>query len=221
MSGYDQLDPNITALYDIPSFLPNSDGRLRSDKPYQFKMFGAYSFDWGLTLSEGFLLSAGVPISAQGPEIVNGYGDGTIFLQPRGSRDGPRLLERRLPRRLPAAARTPWRGPQHQRDPRRVQPVQQQRRSRGGSGLHVTRAMRTSTCGPTTRTSTSSATRSSIRACRRARSTSRPRSGSRRARCRSGSSSLSEDAEVAKDAEAQRRRGAVILCAFCRQLSSS
>ena len=26
MSGYDQLDPNITALYDIPSFLPNSDG---------------------------------------------------------------------------------------------------------------------------------------------------------------------------------------------------
>jgi outer membrane receptor protein involved in Fe transport len=85
MSGYDQLDPNITALYDIPSFLPNSDGRLRSDKPYQFKMFGAYSWDWGLTLSEGFLLSAGVPISAQGPEIVNGYGDGTIFLQERGS----------------------------------------------------------------------------------------------------------------------------------------
>ena len=85
MSGYDQLDPNITALYDIPSFLPNSDGRLRSDKPYQFKMFGAYSFDWGLTLSEGFLLSAGVPISAQGPEIVNGYGDGTIFLLERGS----------------------------------------------------------------------------------------------------------------------------------------
>jgi hypothetical protein len=32
-----------------------------------------------------------------------------------------------------------------------------------------------------------------------------PRSGSRRARCRSGLSSLSEDAEVAKDAE---RRGA-------------
>jgi outer membrane receptor protein involved in Fe transport len=85
MSGYDQLDPNITALYDIPSFLPNADGKLRADKPYQFKLFGAYSFDWGLTVSEGFLLSAGVPISAQGPEIVNGYGDGTIFLQPRGS----------------------------------------------------------------------------------------------------------------------------------------
>ena len=85
MSGYDQLDPNITALYDIPSFLPNSTGRLRSDKPYQFKMDGAYTFPWGLTVSEGFLLSAGVPVSTQGPEIVNGYGDGTIFLQPRGS----------------------------------------------------------------------------------------------------------------------------------------
>ena len=85
MSGYDQLDPNITALYDIPSFLPNSDGRLRADKPYHFKLFTAYSFDFGLTLSEGMQISAGVPISAQGPEIVNGYGDGTIFLQPRGS----------------------------------------------------------------------------------------------------------------------------------------
>ncbi len=85
MSGYDQLDPNITALYDIPSFLPNSDGRLRSDKPYQFKVFGAYAFPWGLTLSEGFMISAGAPISAQGPEIVNGYGDGTIFLLERGS----------------------------------------------------------------------------------------------------------------------------------------
>lgn len=84
MSGYDQLDPNITALYDIPSFLPNSDGKLRADKPFQFKLYGAYTMK-GLTLSEGFLLSAGVPVSAQGPEIVNGYGDGTIFLQPRGS----------------------------------------------------------------------------------------------------------------------------------------
>ena len=83
-SGYDQLDPNITALYDIPSFLANSDGKMRADKPYQFKLYGAYVFK-GLTLSEGFLASAGVPISAQGPEIVNGYGDGTIFLKPRGS----------------------------------------------------------------------------------------------------------------------------------------
>jgi hypothetical protein len=85
MTGYDQLDPNITALYDIPSFLPNSDGKLRSDKPYQAKIYGAYAFPFGLTISEGLLVSAGVPINVQGPEIVNGYGDGTIFLQERGS----------------------------------------------------------------------------------------------------------------------------------------
>ena len=104
MSGYDQLDPNITALYDIPSFLPNSDGKLRADKPYQFKVYGAYSFHFGLTLSEGLLMSAGVPITAQGPEIVNGYGDGTIFLQERGSEGRtPHVLEHRLSRRLPAA----------------------------------------------------------------------------------------------------------------------
>jgi outer membrane receptor protein involved in Fe transport len=85
MSGYDQLDPNITALYDIPSFIPNSDGRLRADKPYQFKMHSAYTLKRGLTVSEGFSVSAGSPVSAQGPEIVNGYGDGTIFLLQRGS----------------------------------------------------------------------------------------------------------------------------------------
>jgi len=85
ISGYDQLDPNITALYDIPSFLNNGYGLLRSDKPYQFKVHSAYTFPFGLTLSEGFFLSAGIPISAQGPEIVNGYGDGTIWLKTRGS----------------------------------------------------------------------------------------------------------------------------------------
>ena len=48
-------------------------------------MYSAYAFPFGLTLSEAFLLSAGVPINAQGPEIVIGYGDGTIFMQERGS----------------------------------------------------------------------------------------------------------------------------------------
>jgi len=85
MSGYDQLDPNITALYDIPSFIPNADGKLRADKPFQMKVHSSYTFDFGLTVSEGLQISSGVPISAQGPEIVNGYGDGTIFLKQRGS----------------------------------------------------------------------------------------------------------------------------------------
>jgi outer membrane receptor protein involved in Fe transport len=85
MSGYEQLDPNILALYDIPSFLNNADGKLRADKPFQFKIHSSYRFPFGLTISEGLFVSDGIPISAQGPEIYNGYGDGTIFLQPRGS----------------------------------------------------------------------------------------------------------------------------------------
>jgi outer membrane receptor protein involved in Fe transport len=87
MSGYEQLDPNITALYDIPSFLQNAEGKLRSDKPYNFKVHSSYTFPFGLTLGEGFYYSAGIPVSAQGPELLNGYGDGTIFLKSRGSED--------------------------------------------------------------------------------------------------------------------------------------
>lgn len=85
LSGYEQLDPNITAYYDIPSMLVNAQGKLRSDKPYQFKVFGAYSFPMGLTVSEAFYYSAGIPIDIRGPEIYNGYSDGNVFFKPRGS----------------------------------------------------------------------------------------------------------------------------------------
>ncbi len=85
MSGYEQLDPNILALYDIPSFLNNADGKLRGDRPANFKVHSSYRFPFGLTVSEGFYFTSGSPISAQGPELENGYGDGTIFLRPRGS----------------------------------------------------------------------------------------------------------------------------------------
>jgi Carboxypeptidase regulatory-like domain/TonB dependent receptor/TonB-dependent Receptor Plug Domain len=85
VTGYEQLDPNITALYDLPAFLNNSYGKLRADKPMNFKIHSSYMFPFGLTVSEGFYLSSGVPISALAPDIEQGYGDGTIFLTPRGS----------------------------------------------------------------------------------------------------------------------------------------
>lgn len=85
MSGYEQLDPNITALYDVPSFLNNAEGKLRADRPVNLKIHSSYRLPIGLTLSEGFYYSSGLPISALGPEVVNGYGDGTIFMKPRGS----------------------------------------------------------------------------------------------------------------------------------------
>lgn len=85
VSGYEQLDPNITALYDLPSFLNNAEGKLRADKPINFKIHSSYLFPFGLTVSEGFYLSSGIPQSALGPDTINGYGNGTIFLKSRGS----------------------------------------------------------------------------------------------------------------------------------------
>lgn len=85
LSGYEQLDPNITAYYDIPSMLNNAYGKMRADKPYQFKVFSAYTLPFGMTVSEAFFYSAGVPIDMRGPEIYNGYSDGNIFFKPRGS----------------------------------------------------------------------------------------------------------------------------------------
>jgi outer membrane receptor protein involved in Fe transport len=85
MSGYEQLDPNITALYDIPSFGKNAEGKLRADRPVNLKVHSSYRFPFGLTVSEGFTFTSGTPVSVLGPEVYNGYGDGTINLQPRGS----------------------------------------------------------------------------------------------------------------------------------------
>jgi outer membrane receptor protein involved in Fe transport len=85
MTGYEQLDPNITALYDVPSFGNNAMGKLRADRPVNLKLHTSYRFPFGLTVSEGFYYTSGVPISATGPELYNGYGDGTINLLPRGS----------------------------------------------------------------------------------------------------------------------------------------
>lgn len=85
MSGYEQLDPNITALYDIPSFGVNALGRLRADRPVNLKVHSSYRFPFGLTVSEGFYYSSGIPYGALAPELYNGYGDGTIQLVPRGS----------------------------------------------------------------------------------------------------------------------------------------
>jgi hypothetical protein len=85
VSGYEQLDPNITALYDLPSFLNNAQGKLRADKPINLKIHSSYMFPFGLTVSEGLYYSSGIPISMLAPDTVNGYGDGTIFLKSRGS----------------------------------------------------------------------------------------------------------------------------------------
>jgi hypothetical protein len=81
----DILAPNGTDAYDSPAFQVNAFGRLASDRPYQLKIHGSYAFPIGLNIAEGFIFSAGSPISTLGPEVYIGYGNGHIFLLPRGS----------------------------------------------------------------------------------------------------------------------------------------
>jgi len=88
MTGYDQLDPNITALYDFPEFNINSDGYLYGDRTHRFKLFGAYTLAMNfadITLGSAMSVKSGRPISALGWDPDYGYGDGTTFTTERGS----------------------------------------------------------------------------------------------------------------------------------------
>ena len=83
--GYDQLDPNLTALYDFPEFNINSDGYLFQDRRHRFKLYGAYAFDFGLVVGSILNVRSGRPISALGYDVYHGYGDGMVNTSPKGS----------------------------------------------------------------------------------------------------------------------------------------
>jgi len=89
--GGGQLDPNITALYDLVSLLPNTDGPLTNDVPNAFKASGAYVYELDaktqLQLGANFSANQGGPSNYLGAHEL--YGTGAAFILPRGS--GPRL----------------------------------------------------------------------------------------------------------------------------------
>jgi hypothetical protein len=78
-----QVDANITSAYDIPEFLVNSFGLLSNDRTHVLKVYGGYTFDWGLDLSGRFNLQSGTPIEKMG--TYPGYGQLETRLVPRGS----------------------------------------------------------------------------------------------------------------------------------------
>ena len=82
---YNTVAPNFTQFYDLPAIQTNAFGKLPAERPYQLKVHGSYTFPFGLNLAEGVIFSSGSPISAMGPEIFVGYGDGVLFLLPRGT----------------------------------------------------------------------------------------------------------------------------------------
>lgn len=78
-----QLDPNITSKYDIPSLLVNGYGLLPNDRTHVLKLYGSYSFPFGLDLSANFQLQSGTPISKLGADDAYGMNEG--FAGKRGT----------------------------------------------------------------------------------------------------------------------------------------
>lgn len=81
--GTGQLDPNINSAFDLPEFIPNSDGRLSGDRTHQFKANGSYEWEFGLTAGVSLTYQSGTPISRLG--YHDGYGRYELFLVPRGT----------------------------------------------------------------------------------------------------------------------------------------
>ena len=98
-----QSDPGITSLYDFPTHDPSytaigvpqfgfegdirflgQNGILPLDRPHQFKVFGNYAMNMGLSFGVGFNLSSGKPLTpiASNPYYTNG---GEIPTAARGS----------------------------------------------------------------------------------------------------------------------------------------
>ncbi|HKZ01520.1 MAG TPA: TonB-dependent receptor [Pyrinomonadaceae bacterium] len=82
-----QSDPNITSLFDLPSLLGNTYGRLPNDRPHQFKFNGSYRTPFKLMVSGNFYYRSGIPFDALIPHPV--YGDNEGFEVPRGSAVNP------------------------------------------------------------------------------------------------------------------------------------
>jgi hypothetical protein len=82
-----QLDPNLTAMFDLAELLSNQTGPLPQDIPHQFKVFGSYTFDFGpqfsVTAGGAFRAESGVPVNFLGSHPLYGDSEGTVL--PRGS----------------------------------------------------------------------------------------------------------------------------------------
>jgi len=82
-SANGQVDANITSSFDLPQLLVNGYGLLSNDRPQVLKLYGGYTFDWGLDLSARFTLQSGTPINKYGSDEL--YGQNEAFCVNRGS----------------------------------------------------------------------------------------------------------------------------------------
>jgi hypothetical protein len=85
--GPNQLDPNITAIFDFPQFLKNGDGNLSADITHTIKIFLAKEFVitpvFSVSLGGSFNASSGPPIEPLGADPI--YGNGIVYILQRGT----------------------------------------------------------------------------------------------------------------------------------------
>jgi len=85
--GPNQLDPNITALFDFPQFLKNGYGNLSGDITHTIKIFLAKEFVitpvFSFSLGGSFNANSGPPIEPLGNDPI--YGNGIVYILERGT----------------------------------------------------------------------------------------------------------------------------------------
>lgn len=97
-----QSDPNITSLFDLPSLLEGTYGRLPNDRPHQLKFNGTYETPFKLMLSGNFYYQTGIPFNALIPHPVYGNNEGFCnsdlgICNPRGTAINPTTGSNRTP----------------------------------------------------------------------------------------------------------------------------
>jgi len=85
-SDVGQSDPGITQTFDTPALLEHSSGNLPNDRRHTAKLFGTYSWPWGLQLGGNLFFSTGRPINSFGlnptEPATNSYG--TVYFYTGG-----------------------------------------------------------------------------------------------------------------------------------------
>ena len=83
---FKQLDPGVTAEYDLASLMANKTGLLPGDQRHQVKLYGAYTWNlgalWQLGASGAYRGTSGSPVNAMGAHPF--FGPGLSLLLPRG-----------------------------------------------------------------------------------------------------------------------------------------
>lgn len=80
-----QLNPNITSQFDIADLLVNRSGYLPQDRRHAVKFHGSYQTEKGLVGGLALAAFSGTPYSYLGSDEQYGYGNGEVFLAPRGT----------------------------------------------------------------------------------------------------------------------------------------